>query len=61
MLVAVSVTMVCNNLGPSLTRKVDGAVVVSIHLVNHVLQLRFGRVLAQGTHDGAQLLGGNLT
>lgn len=28
-------------------------------LVDHVLQFGFGRVLSQGSHDGAQLFGGN--
>lgn len=42
------------------TREVDGSVVVSIDLVDHVLKLRLGRVLAEGTHDSTKLLGGNL-
>lgn len=42
------------------TGEIDGTVVVGIHLVDHILQLRFGRVLAQRAHDGAQLLGGDL-
>lgn len=29
------------------TREVDGAIVVSVDLVDHILQLRLGRVLAQ--------------
>lgn len=44
-----------------LTREVDGSVVVSVHLVDHVLELRLARVLAERAHDGAQLLGGDLT
>ena len=32
---------------------------ISVHLVDHVLQLRLCRVLPQGPHDGAQLLGGD--
>jgi len=43
------------------TRKVNGAVVVSVHLVDHVLELRLAGVLAERAHDGAQLLGGDLT
>jgi hypothetical protein len=44
-----------------LTREVDGSVVVSVHLVDHVLELRLAGVLAERAHDGAQLLGGDLT
>ena len=43
------------------TREVNGAVVVGIDLVDHVLKLRLGGVLAQGPHDSPQLLGGDLT
>lgn len=43
------------------TREVNGAVVVSVDLVNHILQLRLGRVLSQGSHDRAELLGGDLS
>jgi hypothetical protein len=42
------------------TGEIDGAVVIGIHLVDHILQLRLGRILAQRAHDGAQLLGGDL-
>lgn len=42
------------------TGKVNCAIVISINLVNHVLQLRLGGVLAQRTHNGTQLLGGDL-
>lgn len=35
------------------TGEVNGAVVVGIDLVDHVLQLRLAGVLAQGAHDGA--------
>lgn len=42
------------------TGKVDGAVVVGIDLVDHVLQLGLGGVLAKRAHDGAELLGGDL-
>jgi len=42
-------------------RKVDGAIVVSVNLVDHVLKLGLGGVLAERAHDGAELLGGDLT
>lgn len=42
------------------TGEVNGAVVVGVNLVDHVLQLRLGGVLAQRAHDSAQLLGGDL-
>jgi hypothetical protein len=42
-------------------REVDGAVVVSVDLVDHVLKLRLGGVLAERAHDGSKLLGGDLT
>lgn len=43
------------------TREVNGAIVVGVDLVNHILQLRLGRVLAKGPHDRAELLGGDLS
>ena len=43
------------------TRKVDGAVVVGVDLIDHVLQLRLRGVLSKGAHDGAQLLSGDLS
>lgn len=43
------------------TREVDGAVVVSVNLVDHILKFRLGGVLAEGSHDSAQLLGSDLT
>ena len=46
--------------GRSHTREINGAVVVSVNLVDHVLQLRLGGVLAQRAHNGTQLLGGDL-
>lgn len=42
------------------TREVDGAIVVGVHLVDHILQLRLAGVLAERAHDGAQFLGGDL-
>ena len=41
--------------------EIDGAVAVSIDLVDHVLQLCFGGVLAQRAHHSAKLLGGDGT
>lgn len=32
---------------------------VCVHLIDHVLELRLGRVLTQRPHDGAELLGGD--
>ena len=43
------------------TWEINGTVVVSIDLVDHVLQLGLGRVLAKGSHDGAQLLASDLS
>ena len=34
-------------------------VAISIDLVDHVLKLGLGGVLAEGAHDGAKLLGGD--
>lgn len=48
-------------LGSGRTREVDGAVVVSIDLVDHILQLGLGGVLAERSHDGTELLGGDLS
>jgi len=42
------------------TRKVDCAVIVGVDFVDHVLQLRLGRILTQRPHHGAQLLGCDL-
>lgn len=46
--------------GKNHTREINGAVVVGVNLVDHVLQLGLGGVLAQRAHDSAQLLGGDL-
>lgn len=43
------------------TREIDGAVVVRINLIDHVLELGLGRILSQASHDGSQLLGCDLT
>jgi hypothetical protein len=42
------------------TGEINGAVVVGVDLVDHVLELRLAGVLAEGAHDGAELLGGDL-
>ena len=42
------------------TREVDGAIVVGVNLVDHVLKLGLGRVLAEGAHNSTKLLGGDL-
>lgn len=42
------------------TGEVDRSVVVSVNLVDHVLKLRLGGVLAEGAHHSAELLGGDL-
>jgi hypothetical protein len=42
-----------------LTVKVDGAALINVDLVDHVLQLRVGGFLAQRAHDVAELVGGN--
>merc|ERR1719203_70710 len=39
--------------------KIDGAIAIGVHLVDHVLQLGLRRILAQRPHDRAQLLGGD--
>jgi hypothetical protein len=39
--------------------KVDLSVSIRIDLVDHVLKFRLGRVLAEGTHDGAEFAGGD--
>jgi hypothetical protein len=50
-----------DNGGGGHTGEVDGAVVVGVNLVDHVLQLRLGGVLSKRAHDGAKLLGGDLS
>ena len=41
--------------------EIDGSGAISINLVDHVLELSLSWVLAEGTHDGSKLLGGNGT
>lgn len=43
------------------TREIDGAVVVGVNLIDHILQFRLGRVLAQRSHHRSQLFGGDLS
>ncbi len=43
------------------TREINGAVVISVDLVDHILKLRFGRILAKRSHDSSQLLGSDLS
>jgi hypothetical protein len=43
----------CGNSPKTPTREVNGAVVVSVYLVDHVLQLRLAGILAEGSHDCA--------
>ena len=42
------------------TGEVDGPIVVGIDLVDHVLELRLGRILTKRAHHSAQLLGSDL-
>jgi hypothetical protein len=43
------------------TREIDCAIVIGVHLVDHVLKFRLAGVLAEGAHDSAQFLGGDLS
>ncbi len=43
------------------TGEINGAVVVGVDFIDHVLQFRFGRVLAEGAHDGAEFFSGDLS
>lgn len=43
------------------TWEVDRAIVISVNLVDHVLQFGLGRVLAERSHDGTQLLSSDLS
>ena len=40
-------------------REIDRSITISIDLVDHVLKFRLSGILAQGTHDGPKLLGGD--
>ena len=41
--------------------EINGAVAISIDLVDHILKLSLSRVLTEGPHDGSELLGGDCT
>jgi hypothetical protein len=43
------------------TWEINRAIVVGVNFVDHVLQLRFGGILAERSHDSAQLLGSDLS
>lgn len=43
----------------ALSAKIGMRRTIGIHFVDHVLELSFRGVLAQGPHDSAQLLGGD--
>ena len=45
----------------SRTWEINRAIVVGVNFVDHVLQLRFGGILAERSHDSAQLLGSDLS
>lgn len=45
--------------GPVFPRAFPCSLTISVHLVDHVLQLRLRRVLAQRPHDRAELFGGD--
>ena len=57
-LLAVSVLHLASHHSKEL-REIDGAVAISIDLIDHVLELGLSGVLAKGAHDSAQLLGGD--
>lgn len=44
-----------------LTLEIDGAVLVDIDLVDHVLELAIGGVQTEGAHDCSELVLGDLT
>ena len=43
------------------TWKIDCAVVVRVHLIDHVLKLRFAGILAKRAHHSAEFFRGNLS
>ena len=57
-LLAVGVLHLAGHHGKEL-REINGAIAISIDLIDHVLELGLSGVLAKGAHDGAQLLGGD--
>merc|ERR1719198_2652298 len=58
LLLAVSVLHLASHHGQELG-KVNGAASISVYLVDHVHELCFRGVLAEGAHNGAKLLGGD--
>jgi hypothetical protein len=44
-----------------ITWEIDCAIVVSIHLIDHVLQFRLAGILSKGAHNSSELLGGDLS
>jgi hypothetical protein len=45
----------------SRTWEINRAIIVGVNFVDHVLQFRFGGVLAERSHDSTQLLGSDLS
>jgi hypothetical protein len=43
------------------TREINGSVVISIDLIDHILQLGLGRVLAKRSHDRAEFFSCDLS
>lgn len=58
LLLRVSVLHLAGHHGQELW-EINGAVAICIDLVHHILKVGLGGVLAQGAHDGAELLGGD--
>lgn len=56
----VSVSVPCTAGTVAYTWEVNGAIVIRVNLVDHVLELGLAGVLAERAHDGTQLLGGDL-
>jgi hypothetical protein len=46
---------------PYRTWEVDCAIVVSVDLVDHVLEFGLRWILSKGSHDGTEFLGGDLS
>ena len=43
------------------TWEINGAIVISVNLVDHILQLRLRGVLAEGSHNSSEFLGSDLS
>ncbi len=43
------------------TREINSAIVISVDFVDHVLKLRFRRILTKRSHDSSQLLSSDLS